>query len=50
MLYSYENEKGDDGAATSGGHDSEDGAWAPDSIVAEGLDDLDAAPGWRFAC
>ena len=50
MLRSCENEKSGDGAATCGVHDSEDGAWAPDSIVAEGLDDLDAAPGWRFAC
>lgn len=53
VLRSSKHEKSGDSAATCRGHDSEDGALAPDSIVAEGLDDLDdldALPGWRFAC
>ncbi len=49
MLHTHEDEESSDDAATREGHDSEDGALAPDSIVAEGLDDLDAPEGWRFA-
>ena len=49
-LRRLKNKKSGDGAATREVHDSEDGALAPDSIVAEGLDDLDARAGWRFAC
>src|ERR1700744_870939 len=51
MLRSCEHQKsGDSATEIRGGHDSEDGALAPGSIVAEGLVDLDAAEGWRFAC
>jgi len=42
MLRPCDYEKSGNGAAIREGHDSEDGALAPDSIVAEGFDDLDA--------